>query len=127
MAPLSHVVGSSSRAENVIKCHVIVRFPSLHSKWQFRHSGHREMSNQNTIKNSNGEILTGKLWRKSHSFFNDLPFYTEIQDEIAGPLQTALGERGGEGRYMATLVVRDKLRYPVPSNMLTPDRNWVRV
>jgi len=87
------------------------------------------MSNQNTIKNSNGEILTGKLWRKSHSFFTDLPFYTEIprMDEIAGPLQSALSEGGQEGCYMAMLVVRDELRFPVPTNMLTPDRNSARV
>lgn len=75
------------------------------------------MSNQNTIKNSNGEILTGKLWRKSHRFFADLPFYTEIprMDEIAGPLQSALSEVGQEGCYMATLVVRDGLPFPVPT------------
>jgi hypothetical protein len=131
----SHVFSSTTRAENVIKGHVTVCFPSLQSKSQFEPefnshlSGYLEMSNQNTITSSNGEILTGKLWRKSHSFFTDLPFYTEIprMDEIAGPLQSALGEGGREGGYMATLVVRDELPFPVPTNTLTPARNSARV
>jgi hypothetical protein len=65
------------------------------------------MSFQN-IKYSNGEILTGKLWRQSHPFFNDLPFYSEIprMDEIAGPLESALGKGDQEGCYRAMLVVR---------------------
>jgi hypothetical protein len=87
------------------------------------------MSHQNTVKNSKGEILTGKLWRKNHSFFNDLPFYTEIPrlDEISGPLQCALSEGGREGCCMATLVVRDELRFLVQTDMLTSDRKSARV
>jgi hypothetical protein len=66
------------------------------------------MSIYNTVKNGDGEILTGKLWRKSHPFFNDLPFYTEIprMDDMAGPLESALGEESREGCYRAMLVVR---------------------
>jgi len=66
------------------------------------------MSIQNTIKSSNGEILTGRLWRKEHPFFNDLPFYSNIprMDEIAGTLESALGKESLEGCYRALLVVR---------------------
>jgi len=66
------------------------------------------MSILNTIKSSNGEILTGRLWRKDHPFFNDLPFYSNIprMDEIAGPLENALGKGNLDGCYRALLVVR---------------------
>jgi hypothetical protein len=49
----------------------------------------------NTIIQSNGDILTGKAWRKQHPHFHRLPFYTNIpsMDEMAGPLQTALSGR----------------------------------
>jgi hypothetical protein len=30
------------------------------------------------VKNSMGEVLTGKIWRKQHAFFKDLPFYSNI-------------------------------------------------
>jgi hypothetical protein len=65
-----------------------------------------EMSIQNTVKHYNGETLTGKLWRKSHTFFKDLPFYTEIprMDDIEGPLRSALS-KGWEG-YRVMMVVR---------------------
>ena len=66
------------------------------------------MSFQNTVKHSNGEILTGKLWRKDHSFFNGLPFYSNIprMDDIAGSLQVALGNGAQvKGCYRALLVV----------------------
>jgi hypothetical protein len=51
---------------------------------------------QHTVIAPNGEVLTGKTWRKQHSFFNDLPFYTNIprMDKLAGPLQIALGDDG---------------------------------
>lgn len=62
----------------------------------------------NTIKNTDGEILTGRLWRKDHPFFKFFPFYTNIprMDEIGAPLQKALGGRSQEGCYGALLVVR---------------------
>ena len=67
-----------------------------------------EMSIQNTIKDSNGDILTGRLWRKNHSFFNDLPFYTSIlgMEEISGPLEKAFGDVSHSGSYGSLLVVR---------------------
>ena len=58
----------------------------------------------NTIKNSNGETLMGGLWQKNHSFFNDLPFYSNIprMDDIVIPLQQALSESS----YYILLIVR---------------------
>ena len=46
----------------------------------------------NTIKNSSGEVLTGKLWRQESSLFSNLPFHSNIMgmDEITRPLQEAL-------------------------------------
>jgi hypothetical protein len=66
------------------------------------------MSIQHKTRDSNGEILTGRLWRKNHSFFKNLPFYSDIPrtDEIASTLQNALGERSLEGCYGALLLVR---------------------
>ena len=66
------------------------------------------MSFQNTVKDSNGEILTGRLWRKRHAFFNDLPFYSNIprMDDVADSLQKAFGEGAKEeGCYRVLLVV----------------------
>jgi hypothetical protein len=66
------------------------------------------MSIQHKTRDSNGEILTGRLWRKNHSFFKNLPFYSDIprMDEIASTLQNALGERCLEGCYGALLLVK---------------------
>jgi hypothetical protein len=46
------------------------------------------------VKNSMGKVLTGKIWRKQHAFFKDLPFYSNItrMDEMTPPLQEALGQ-----------------------------------
>lgn len=65
------------------------------------------MSLSNIVKHSNGEVLTGKLWRHHHSFFNDLPYYSNIprMDELVGPLQSALNEVDKEGCYGPLLVV----------------------
>jgi hypothetical protein len=65
------------------------------------------MSMKNIVKLSNGEILTGKLWRLDHPLFLELPFYSNIvrMAEIEGPLQKALGEVSGDGGYIALLVV----------------------
>jgi len=64
------------------------------------------MSLQHTIRLSDGQLLTGRLWRKSHSFFNNLPFFSDIprMDEMAGPLETALADNGG-GYFNDLLVV----------------------
>ena len=60
----------------------------------------------NTIKDSTGKILTGKIWRKRHGFFKDLPFYSNIprMDEMAVSLLGALGEDGLEKFWVAVLV-----------------------
>jgi hypothetical protein len=60
----------------------------------------------NKIRLSNGDILTGRLWRNGHSFFKDLPFYSSIprMDEMAGPLEAALDD-GRESSYKGVLVV----------------------
>jgi hypothetical protein len=65
-----------------------------------------KLSGQNTILHSNGEILTGQLWRKSHSFFKDLPFYSNIVriDEMAGALVNA-DDNGRERCYKTMLFV----------------------
>lgn len=64
---------------------------------------------RNTIKDSNGDPLTGRRWRMNHPFFNTLPFYCDIagMDEIAEPLQDALGEqqRSVVGSFRGCLVV----------------------
>jgi hypothetical protein len=75
--------------------------------FQPTHCPHLKMAYRNTTKHSSGEILTGRLWRKDQSFFKDLPYYSDVPrlDEIAGPLQGALGERGREGCYGALLIV----------------------
>lgn len=67
-----------------------------------------DMSIPYTIKDSNGELLTGRLWRKSHPFFHRLPFYADIlrMDDIARPLEESLGERGLVGSFGTLLVVR---------------------
>jgi hypothetical protein len=59
-----------------------------------------------TTKDSNGDILTGRIWRMSHPFFHELPFYSNIprMDDMAVSLEHSLGERQ-EGCYKALLVV----------------------
>jgi hypothetical protein len=61
----------------------------------------------NTVKHSNGEILTGRLWRKSHTFFDNLPFYSNIPriDEMAATLEQGLGEGG----FQTLLIVSSPL------------------
>jgi len=60
------------------------------------------MSHPNTVRDLNGEILTGRVWRKYQTFFSHLPFYTNVprMEEIAVPLQSL------EGGYKDLLVVR---------------------
>jgi hypothetical protein len=66
------------------------------------------MTFPNVVKCPNGEILTGRQWRRDLSFFNDLPFYSNIlrMDEIAGPLRRTLDEVGQQGFYGKLLMVR---------------------
>lgn len=58
-----------------------------------------------TTKDSNGEILTGKTWRKSHPFFHEFPFYSNIprMDDMAASLEQSLDLQ--EGGYGALLIV----------------------
>ena len=63
---------------------------------------------KNRVKHSSGVDLTGKLWRKEHPFFKDLPFYTNIPrtDDLAESLRSALCEGHGGGFYNELLIVR---------------------
>ena len=55
----------------------------------------------NIVRDSNREILTGKLWRKKYPAFNKMPFFSSIltEDEMGGPLKEALAEVGQEGFF----------------------------
>jgi len=72
---------------------------------------------KNTVKHSNGEILTGQLWRKDHPFFKHLPFYSNLprMDELVGPLE---GGFGHSERFIKPLLIVGLLRIcgPVGSN-----------
>lgn len=59
-------------------------------------------------KDSNGDVLTGRLWRLAHSFFRQLPFYSDIlrMDYIARPLQEALSKGSEVGDFSGLLMVR---------------------
>lgn len=61
----------------------------------------------NTVKHSNGEVLTGKLWRKGHSFFKNLPFYSDLprMEEMARPLEDRLSQGEGDEWHNTLLVV----------------------
>lgn len=66
----------------------------------------------NTVFTSNGEILTGRLWRKSHSHFKNLPFYSNVprMDDMVVPLEDAVA-LGNNGCYHTLLVVREFQNY----------------
>jgi hypothetical protein len=59
---------------------------------------------KNTTRHSNGEILTGRLWRKEHALFQNLPFYSNLprMDEMPGPLEGAFGQME---RYIKVLLI----------------------
>jgi hypothetical protein len=63
------------------------------------------MALMNKITLSNGEILTGKLWRKQHSFFKDLPFYSNVPrvDDMALVLEKDIGEGSFQMLLMVSL------------------------
>ena len=69
----------------------------------------------NTIRDSTGEILTGKIWRKHHGFLKDLPFYSNIprMDEMAPSLLGALGEHRLEKVCVEVLVVSSKSKFQI--------------
>jgi hypothetical protein len=69
-----------------------------------------------TSLNSNGEILTGKLWRKDLSFFSNLPFHSNIlrMDDIAESLVGALDDHNGDEFCNGLLLVRFYSYFPFP-------------
>ena len=81
---------------------LLVEYLHHHSKLSILQKVIPGSTMMNTVKN--GETLTGRLWWKNHSFFNDLPFYSNIprMDDIAIPLQQALSESS----YYFLLIVR---------------------
>lgn len=86
------------------------------------------MSIHNTVIHPSGEILTGRLWREDHhSFFNNLPFYTNIprMDDMAGPLMGALDD--DRGRCQKALLAVRLLLFAVLSNLTAFNRNLPRV
>ena len=82
------------------------------------------MAFSNLTKSSSGEILTGKLWRKNHGFFSDLPFYCNIprMEEMGGPLREALNLGKVEERRIQLLEV-SKLAISYPPNLKHFQRN----
>lgn len=46
----------------------------------------------NTVQQLNGQVLTGKIWRKEHPFFKDLPFYSTIPtaDDIGAAVRGSI-------------------------------------
>jgi hypothetical protein len=62
----------------------------------------------NIIVQPNGEILTGRVWRRQHSSFNRLPFYSNIfnMDNLAEPLKMSLSKDPVYESFVALLVVR---------------------
>ena len=85
-------------------CDLLVEYLHHHSNLSILRKVIPGLTMMNTVKNSNGETLMGRLWWKNHSFFNDLPFYSNIprMDDIAIPLQQALSESS----YYILLIVR---------------------
>ena len=83
---------------------LLVEYLHHHSKLSILQKVIPGSTMMNTVKNLNGETLTGRLWWKNHSFFNNLPFYSNIprMDSIAIPLQQALSESS----YYILLIVR---------------------
>jgi selenocysteine lyase/cysteine desulfurase len=62
-----------------------------------------QTSAMNTVRHSSGDLLTGKLWRKDHTFISQLPFYSNIarMDDIAAALETV----HWEGSFKTLLLV----------------------
>lgn len=84
-----------------------------------------KMLSSNTVLRSNGEVLTGKEWRKEHDFFDDLPFYSDIprMEEMGRPLQGSLSL----DKWYGKLLVVSNLPFSYPSNLIAWDRNSQQV
>ena len=61
----------------------------------------------NTVRDSNGEILTGQIWRQRHGFFKNLPFYSNIprMEDMSAALLGALGGNRLENPFIDVLLV----------------------
>lgn len=79
-----------------------------------------------TSRNSNGEILTGKLWRMNLSFFNNLPFHSNIptMDDISESLRGALDKGGEEDFCNALLLVRLYVHFPFNRYLKSSTEIW---
>jgi hypothetical protein len=78
-----------------------------------------------TTRTSNGEILTGKHWQKNLSYFDNLPFYSNIprMDDIAESLVGALKE-DDLTRYCNTLLVVRYVYFPFKGNLKSLIEIW---
>jgi hypothetical protein len=86
----------------------------------------------NTIIQSNGEILTGKSWRKQHSSFHSLPFHSNLPRmvEMAGPLQATLSDDREQQLFCSLLVVSYVIvpvgfHYPLSISRRNLARGWM--
>ena len=67
------------------------------------------------VKDSDSKYTTGRSWRKSHPFFNDLPFYSNVPR--ADCMAELLEEYLGKGGYESLLLVSIYFFYSdIPSN-----------
>src|SRR5437016_732215 len=89
-------------------CSTLLMGPLIFQIVVLGHVGDILMSFPYLAKHSNGEILTGRLWRLNHAFFQDLPFYSDIlrMDYIVQPLQEAPCMGSEVGGFSRLLVVR---------------------
>jgi hypothetical protein len=61
-----------------------------------------------TLTLENGELLTGRTWRKANQLFTALPFFTHLlraDDNIVEPLQNALAVSTLDRRVKEGLIV----------------------
>jgi hypothetical protein len=60
------------------------------------------MFSQNTVKLSNGDVLTAKLWRKGHPLFNYQPFYSNIprMDDMGDDLRRSISVKEWYGSML---------------------------
>lgn len=78
----------------------------------------------NTVQTSNGEKLTGRLWRKQHTVFNKLPFYCDLAK--MDTLQVSLKDALSDGFYSSLLIVRTRRLAIMMLSYLFPHRKWPR-
>ena len=78
----------------------------------------------NTVQQSNGELLTGNIWRKEHPFINDLPFYSNIirADDIGA----ALREWTSPEEWYGSFLVVSNLAFSILISLLSTEI-WMRM